>query len=217
MLAVCLKAAIPVGQKGMGSRRPLFTGNTLGARQAALLTHLHPVIAEFWWNGPRDSSKYLVLQYPLLRRHLGEQEKREEVLFKRSHSQDPVLPWLSLVPLCQTVWLAHLGLGERLKSNWPWRELGQCHWPRPLFTLLWVDKVTLLPITWEMPAIYLSVCLSVYPPSHPPGNYKYTVWLFISTWPDFAHESRVYRSFSCSLYLQFPLCSWPGHFWWPRK
>lgn len=47
MLAVCLEAAIPVGQKGMGSRGPLFTGNMLGARQAELLTHLHPVIAEF--------------------------------------------------------------------------------------------------------------------------------------------------------------------------
>ena len=68
MLAVCLEAAIPVGKEGMASGRPVTS--ELSEEQASRAVNPSAskdcrILMKWTWR----RLKYLVPQYPLLRRH----------------------------------------------------------------------------------------------------------------------------------------------------
>lgn len=98
MLAVSLEAAIPEGKEGMASRRPVLTVDGGGQTRRTVnpsASNDCRILVKWAWRMPE---KHLIMQYPQ-QRDLGEQKKREEFLFLRPQSQDPLFLPLLLTPV----------------------------------------------------------------------------------------------------------------------
>lgn len=93
----------PCGKGKHASRRPV-TVNMVGARQAELLICLHPVIAEFWRNGPGPPQISGTAISSTEKALWGRGEEREVVFLQRVLASLHSL-WCLSVKLCD--WLTH--------------------------------------------------------------------------------------------------------------